>query len=391
MEYEKTIDLTAELPGVPEAVKLKSLRNLKSCTKVVVEFQTGRKRWKKVNGLKIACKPGQMPEDDADEIAIAITRCVVAHYAELGRDEDDEGANYRVFFHQLDKDGNVHRPSFEYFYSPDGGDDGVDADVAEVHSDFTPLERALERMENLFDKIALRLDESHAHIVAISNQNNAALEPLVRMSDYMGKSWLAGAQMQAQALQLVFDKHQADAEIKAKQENTREYISLLKTVGREVGKQFGKHVAKKVEGKDGEDGEEASAGWDGSTTTVDDAEPQGDEPKPSAGSQAKSETTAKAASGEALAGFLSGLGDTITPPQWGRVSALLAKKEMALFVRLFDCKTDKDAIAAYDQVKRGGIGLDKLIELRELLDDRQREALDKLEQIVEAARAGWPD
>jgi hypothetical protein len=306
-----------------------------------------------------------------------VMRCIAFHYLSLQRtDSDPSGGNYRVFFHRIGEDDKISRPSFEYFYDPDAS---TDISSAENYVEEDPRDSMIQYQQSLLDKLFLRLDEAHQHIISLANQNGAALKPLTEMTDYMGRAWLAGSAMQQQALGILFDHKRAEAEARADAEMAKEYLTSLRGFGREVARQFGKYVNKKMGG--GSESEDAEPNWDGSS-----AQSEDDDDTPSSGSA--SAASSPGSGKDPLADYVGALADSISPRQWGKIADTFSKRERNALTTLLEAKTDAGAIEAYE-VLENTVDLQKLLAFREVLDGNQQEAVDKLGTIVEKARAGW--
>lgn len=387
IQTDETIDMSRDAPGVPEVIKAKALRLFPSCNKVTIDFETKKKRWNKINGFKLDCKRGQQPDQDIDDVCEMIIRCIAFHYDSLGRgDDDDAGANYRVFFWRMVDEDKVARPSFEYFYDPDATSDSASSDDF-VEED--PRDKMLDYVERLCDKAFLRLDEAHQHIIALSNQNSAALKPLTEMTDYMGRAWLAGTAMQTQALGLLFDHKRAEAQVRADTELSKEYLSSIKSFGKEVARQFGRYVNKKIGGS--EESESAEADWDGKSAQDEDggSSSSSASASTSAGGNGAAQTTAPGNPKHPLAAFLGALAESILPRQWSRIADVFTKKERAALTTLLESKTDAEAIEAYELLENTITSPAKLITFRESLNPDQQQAVDQLSDVVEKAREGW--
>lgn len=387
---DKTIDMSADAPGIPEVIKAKALRNLASCNRITIDYETKKQRWTKINGFKLTCEARQQPKEDIDDVCEMVMRCIAFHYQGLQQaDDDTQGANYRVFFHRLIDDGKVARPSFEYYYDPEATSD-TSSTTDFVDED--PRDKMIEFQQSLLDKIFLRMDEAHQHIIALSNQNSNALKPLTEMTDYMGRAWLAGTSMQTQALALVFDHKKAEAQVRADADMAKEYLGSLNKFGKVVATQLGKYVKKKLGDDMPEEEEEtATADWDGASAQG--ADDDGDGKPAAQATSSSSGPSARAEPGKGrapLADYVGAIADSLTAKQWNKIADAFTKKERSVLTTLFESETDGEAIAAYDVLEEMFEDkMEKLFALREMLNGDQQQALDSLGDVVKRARAGW--
>ena len=369
--------------AVAEPLRNGLLKRMRSCNRVVIEYEVGDNKWKRVEAWKLTCKPGDYPTTDPDEIAQNVANAVHLHWEENCAEEEGAG-NYRVWCHAMTPDGKRKRPSFTYVYSgPDSAESGIAEDELEERE--SELMTGFRLLERIVDKLALRLDESHLHIKEISNQNHALHQPMIQSMGYMGQMYVAGLQLQQNAMGAVFDLKRADKEDAAKDRRLEKYVKMFGPAAQALIVQFlnrGKGGAATASGAPG--GANGGSYTPGSVKPPwaqvdfsaggDEEEAEGDaEGDDVPGMVPDDGDDAEDPSGDnALAHIAITLGRTLGPGDWAKISGILTKKELSEFAALLSSATDDVCVAQWDKIGEGAIDLMKLVRLVGVLDVQQR-------------------
>lgn len=390
--------------GIPELLRHKAQRHVRHCVRIVVECRGVAGKYAKCNGFKLTKEKDNndgYPTQELDDILQTIMCCVNAKYAErLAGDENTEEVDFRVVFEQR-HDGNRSRPTAELeAYSPDGPDmpfamAGMGGESNDIH------DRVIENLMNLVDKLALRLDDAHVHVISMSDRTKEIFEPLTKLMAMSHANQVTGMEMQRRAMEYMYSTKRIEEEELGRDRRTEKWMEWLKKPTDTAMKQFGRYMRVREQrlGKDDDDDDDDDKADDAATNnSKGDANPKpktdganGSAKKPQARPGADGPTDEPDADTieNPIANMAQSLGQLLTPGQWAEGSSILTKKQFTLFAQMLESKTDAQTIERYDKV--AAMPPLKLIQLLSVLDDRQREGMEHLRTFIAKAKEGWED
>lgn len=385
--FDKRITDSEEEVGIPEIVRYKTQRLLRYAKRITIEGQKPDGKFAKANGFKLtAVKDNDdYPEEEVEEVCEAIMRAINEKFRERKAvDENMTSMGFRVVFDQRTENGR-ERPAIDLpDYQPDGPDLPIGFGFNGGDREGSPIETALEQMGSLVDKLMLRCDGLIGHIVTMSDQSKDMFDPLVRMMSIAHQNQIVGMEMQRRAMEYIYSTKRIEEEELGKERRAEKWMDFLKTPAKTAVQQFGRYMAAKAGAK-----------------VPDEADEDADEGKPKTKRGAKQRTgegSTAAAEGDTpppmehpVAEFTQALGQLLRPKQWAQASNILTKKQVELFSSLFECETDDECVAVFDEIEHGGIPMMKMIALAGILDTQQQEGLEKLRELVKRHHEGWAD
>lgn len=360
MKHEPAIEWDFEDPvGVPDMIRRRLLRILKSCTSLLVEEHTGGGKWARIGKLGLTCKPNHLPNDPLDSICEAAMQYVHARWWKLANDGTDEALSLRVRFTCYhNEDGKPDRRSFIYDYKP-GAQDEMAADMSLEH----------EVLSHLLDQSMRSNDDARAHITEIYG---AMLNMTTQSSGVMGSigglltlaSALAtnGTNALISALTMKYDDARITAEM-ADRKSARDEISKRINAGIAklapyVGIGLKQLLAKKL-------------GLDFSESVAAPVEEQAEE------EEAQPE--------HPLAVVANTIGRDLSTKQHREILAMLTKAQLTALYEMLEAETD-DALIAGVRAFRKVVPDTKMMELTALLTPEQQQIV--MQMIATAEKAG---
>lgn len=374
MDFKTTIDESADAPGTPEKIRQWLHRAIRGLMVVKVLASDDGKRPKLVNRINLQNKAGEMPDEDFEDICEAIMRIISQKY-DAEHEDADVAMSFIIEGDGRDKNGNRHRPSCTYEYTPDGGpDDFTGGGIFEEN----PLLEIIREQRSYISDLQYHLNESHGKIVETANNNNSAMKPLMDALGHMGYYFAAGLQNQQAAMSMMYDFKKAESEERGKAERTKQWIDFLKKPAGAMAGQFMQWASSKLHNRPPPPPGAPSA-------------PADDGP-PDASEEAHTDADIEDALTEEqkenpVATFANAMANVIEPPQWFQVSELLTRKEMKTLRNVLEATTDTACVKAFDAFTELPPG--KLLELHGILSEEQKQMLAQLGELVEAVKQHW--
>lgn len=385
MEFKKGIDETADAPGTPEKIRQWLLRSLRGLLAISIQAaDENGKRFKQINRISLQNKSGEMPEEEIEDICEGIMR-VISQY-DQERDEDDPPIRFKLQAEIRDKNGNRHRPSVEYDYSPSGSADDFEG-LGMYGMQDDPRIQIIQEQRHYISDLQYHLNESHSKILEIANNNNSAMKPLMDALGHMGYYFAAGLQNQQAALSMIYDSKKAEAEEKGKAERTKQWIDFLKKPAGAMAGQFMSWASSKLHSRP-----------PAPPPPNDDGET--DEPEAHEGArdpQAQTEPTVADLEDtltdeqkeNPVATFANAVANIIEPHQWFQVTEILSRREMKVLRNVMEATTDAACVKGYDAFT--DLPPTKLLELHGILTEEQKQMLAQLGELVEAVKSHWAE
>lgn len=367
--------------GIPEVVRHRTQLYIQHTKRITIEAQNRDGKYAKANGFKLTPLPDNddYPAEEIEDVTEAIMQCVNAKFRE--RESADptasQGVAFRIVFDRRIK-GKRLRPSIELLhYTPDGPDLPIGNSERSDDDGYSPYAQ----LGDLVDKLMVRVDGLIGHIVTMSDQHKDMYEPLVKMMAIAGQNQVVGMEMQRRAMEYIYSTKRLEEEEAGKDRRAEKWMEFLKMPAKQAVSQFGKYMRAKAAGSssDEEDDEHEEE---------ETAAPS--KPRQSAAQANPAPTSEEERIEHPCAAVAQVTGQLLEPGQWAAASQIMTKKQMRIFGELFESETDDQVIEKWDALQES-LTLPKMLELNGLLTEKQQKSLEVLTQMVEKARAGWPD
>ena len=363
MEFKITIDETQEAPGTPEKIRQFLYRNLRGLHAVTILAATdGARRPKQINRISLSNKGGEMPEEEIEDICDAIMRVIAQQ--DLEREETDPPIDFKIMAEVKDKNGGRHRPTVDYRYIAEGGED----DFTNYEED--PRLAIIREQREYIAMLQYHLNEAHTLTREIANNNNQAIKPLMDALGWMGHFYAAGLQNQQAAMSLIYDIKKSEAEERGKTERTNKWIDFLKKPASTLAGQFMTWAAQKASGKGPSVPPPPEPG----------AEPSSAEPNIEDGMTEEQKENP-------VATFASAMASVFTSDQWFQLNEVLSRKEMRVFRAVLEATTDRECVEAYEAFS--AIPALKLMQLHGLMNEEQQGFFAQFQELIAAVKARW--
>ena len=387
MTPDEPLDLDF-IPFVPPKVRLELTKRLKGCTRIVIsECEDNRTR--KVNGIKLDTKPGQMPRTPVDDIAQLVTNVMHTAWVSQETEDPDVGLPPMEFVVVCENTNNKReRHQFKYTYHAEMDMDEGDASLSDHDAQ---VDRIIASWERLATTAIDEKTASHEKLLEVVQQNTAGASAGAALMANAIPLFLGGNQAMLNAKFMEYSDVRAREDAKASGDR---WASTMQTLA-----PLGMILMMQMLGKAGIDPGMVApllgGMMPGAGAPPAGAPPsQAHAPGPTAAAEAEDLGDAgldddlppgMPGQDQQLAALAYNFGNSLRPHQRRELNKLLTKKQVAAFDDLFCSATDNDALLAYQVVMQ--TCMDKLPGMQALLEPHQTQALH---MFLQAAASSAP-
>lgn len=188
--------------AVPDVVRRKMLRILKSTTAILVEERTTGTSTARLNKIGLSCKHGHMPSDSVDDICESVMRIVHLRWQERAAEVQDDAyvLPIRIVCYHTEN-GKPVRPSFQYEYSPNGKTEEND----ELTLEHYVLNQLLDQSMRSVEDLRAYTGDLHSTILALTERNSTAMGAMGTLMNLAATLATAGMHAQENALRREWD------------------------------------------------------------------------------------------------------------------------------------------------------------------------------------------
>lgn len=384
MIYDKPLELDDD-PSVPDIVRIKLGRILKGARQVnVYEVpQSGRAR--KVNGLKLKQRRGQMPDVDLEDLALAVSRIMHAHWLDRAMEDGEQfGDAIKFRVSTLRDDEKVKQPSFEYKYLPDSieGNDAYN-DMAQLET--MTLMALLDRYQ-MTDQLNVEvISDMQERFLRLAELNSAPIKAAGNQLEHANNLHLQGIQAILHAHERTSVYEMAKEQEAAKTERSRMMWERLEKIGEPLGKvaeQFTPWVVSKVTGVP-----IVQRRGQPSRPRPETHQKPSDQPETrthQSGTRAAPNKEQDVDESNPIATVAGVFGDSIRAKQRREMKKSLTPGQLDTFEEIFCAENDEQAISMYKQLK-AQLDVGTLLALNRILSKDQKEMFQGFTKLVEKA------
>lgn len=369
MEIDDAFDPTEDDPPVPDKLLDRTLKYLGALVRVDVERKRGSNSWKKVNGFKLSARANGETADNAEEVAGMIVMIAASHVEETG----DEGS-YRAKYHVTGRGGKVDRKTFAFKMTADSDEPEAIMDDLEKQE---VLAVAFDRAIALIEIQNRHIDVQNARILEQAQVQSGQTAPLLATIETLVNKYHEGLNMQATALQALFDNERTLKVEETKAERDKALIDILALAAPKAFDQFGEYVKGRAQS-----GGPAQAKTDAKAETVDAeaTETIRSDPKPPANGAAQPEE--ELILENPLTVFAHAFRESIQSEQWMELSDGLTKPQMKA-LKSATTREDDDSTAEGIMLFKESLKPTQYLRLQRILDEQQQKMIGRLLELIE--------
>lgn len=352
-----------ESVAISDVLRSKVFKMMRGVTRFLVEEEVSTNKYKKVNAIRLTCKPGRMPEESSDDVAETLMQIVHLHWLDVVEQagEVDNSESFKVRFRIVavkhTEGRKATRLTYSFSYSMDLDEEDRE-EVASVQQEV--MGELLDQSMRANDAKQMYIEHLHETIIDTLKANNQPLSAAGQLLNMAGTMATSGLQATVNALQMQYSTAKVEAEEKGK---TARYNAVFGAVSPFIGlglKQFMESkLGKKV------DLNEAMRNM-GATPEGE----EGDEPSESE----VEEDMRSAQQDNPLAFAAKAFGESLSPKQALEMNKKLTKKQVEAIWEVTSADTD-------DEVKERIVAMQDLFPpakypaLLAMLDEQQQQLL----------------
>jgi hypothetical protein len=380
MDVDEHFDPTDDDPPVPDKLLDRSLKYLPTLVRVDVERKRGTNSWKKVNGFKCDQSPSGEPKDSAEDVSTMIVMVALSHVEETGED-----GQYRAKFHVTLKGGKVQRKTFAFRLSADDDEPQPVMDDLE-HQEVLAV--AFDRAIALIEIQNRHIDVQNQRILEQAQVQSGQTAPLLATIETLVNKYHEGLNMQATALQALFDNEKNLKVEEGKIERDKALLDILAVAAPKAFEQFGNYLQGRAPTKALPEGDKSSTEAESQSesesdqpakATVIQTQPR---PQPKAAAQDQSEPQEPPHLENPLTVFAHAFRESIASDQWMQLSEALSKNQMKL-LRTATTAEEDDVTAEGIMVFRDALKPTQYLRLQRVLDEQQQAMIARLIELIE--------
>lgn len=378
MDVDEHFDPTDDDPPVPDKLLDRALKYLPTLMRVDVERKRGTNSWKKVNGLKIDQSVSGEPKDSAEDVSAMIVMIALSHVEESGED-----GQYRAKFHIASKGGKVQRKCFAFRLSVDDDEPQPVMDELEQQE---VLAVAFDRAIALIEIQNRHIDQQNTRILEQAQVQSGQTAPLLATIETLVNKYHEGLNMQATALQALFDNEKNLKVEEGKIERDKALLDILAVAAPKAFEQFGNYLSGRTPPKTLPEAAESPAEDENATTdqpskpTVIQTRPR-PQPKPNAEGAAEPPQEERTLE-HPLTVFAHAFRESIASDQWMQLSEALSKPQMKM-LRVATTAEEDDATAEGIIQFKEGLKPTQYLRLQRILDEQQVAMITRLIELIE--------
>jgi len=366
MQIDDQFDPTEDDPPVPDKLLDRTLKYMSSLVRVDVERKRGANSWKKINGFKLDSRNNGEPADDAEEVAGMIVMIAASHVEETG----DEGS-YRAKYHVTGRTGKVDRKTFAFRMTADSDEPEAIMDDLEKQE---VLAVAFDRAIALIEIQNRHIDVQNARILEQAQVQSGQTAPLLATIETLVNKYHEGLNMQATALQALFDNERSLKVEETKAERDKALIDILALAAPKAFDQFGEYVKGRTQS-----GGSTKAKTD---TTAETVEVEATETIPTDPKAPEGEPAQEMVLENPLTVFAHAFRESIHSQQWMDLSESLTKPQMKALKEATTQEED-DATAEGIMVFKECLKPTQFLRLQRILDEQQQKMIGRLLELIE--------
>lgn len=364
MQLETEVNVDVEIPGMPEIVRINTLRKLNipgsTVSRVVIEREAGKGIWSKINVIRLKGKSADEPAT-IDEVSEAIVRIMHLDWLEK-HDTDSYHNQYKMTFEARTtaktSATNRLRTYFLYRYTPGEEDENAQR-MEDIETQWAM--QAMEMQRGQIDSLTLQNQQLHETVIKLAELSSAPVNAAVDMFNQGVGIFTSGASMLVEAQKTQYSAESVRIIEEAKNKRIERVMGVVEKPLALMFGQFSTWAVKKWLGGDPAEADE----------------------KPVIDAEAKDAGPAQDAEPEhPLAMMFEAFGATITPKQRMDMNEALTKPQVRILDELFCAKSDEGALEAWDN-SVSHMPAEKWIWLSQQLTDEQNENMRKARAIVQ--------
>lgn len=379
MDVDDHFDPTDDDPPVPDKLLDRALKYMPTLVRVDVERKRGTNSWKKVNGFKTDLAVNGEPKDSAEDVSAMIVMIALSHVEETG-----EAGQYRAKFHVTTKGNKIQRKTFAFRLSADDDEPEPIMDDLE-HQEVLAV--AFDRAIALIEIQNRHIDTQNMRILEQAQVQSGQTAPLLATIETLVNKYHEGLNMQATALQALFDNERNMKVEEGKIERDKALLDILAVAAPKAFEQFGDYMKGRTPAKALPKGDESSAeaekkkDADQPTQSTVIQMPKKTPPKPAETEPAKEEEK-EVILENPLTVFAHAFRESIQSDQWMQLSEALTKEQMKLLRTATTAEVDDNTAEGIIQFKEA-LKPTQYLRLQRVLEEPQQQMIARLIELIE--------